>query len=167
MKDTYSYLKDPRALAEIRKHKWLRSQEESREIGFASAAVDWIKKYGEEWKRVHVKSQEEGEYLVERRKYRRFQLKCMVELLKNNALQIAEAVDISFQGLLCRTTQNVRVGTQMCARLVCGQGAPSAVYQGSVERFSLINAGKYEFFIRFNDASQNELQHWDFFKRAR
>lgn len=167
MKDTYSYLKDPRALEEIRKHKWLQSQREGREIGFATAAVDWIKKYGEEWKRLHVKSDEGGEHLVERRKYRRFQLQCMVELFKNNVLQVAEAVDISFQGLLCRTSQQVRVGSQMCAKLVCGQGAPTAVYQGSVERFSLINAGKYEFFIRFNEDSKNELQRWDFFKRAR
>ncbi len=45
----YSYLKDEFALDEIRKHKWIESEKAGCEIGFATAAVDWIKKHGEQW----------------------------------------------------------------------------------------------------------------------
>lgn len=47
----YSFLNDTLALEEIRKHKWIESEKAGREIGFATAAVDWIKKYGEQWLR--------------------------------------------------------------------------------------------------------------------
>ncbi|MCK5013580.1 MAG: hypothetical protein KAS66_07155 [Candidatus Omnitrophica bacterium] len=46
----YSFLKDELALEEIRKHKWIESEKQKKEIGFATAAVDWIKKYGQSWK---------------------------------------------------------------------------------------------------------------------
>ncbi len=46
----YSFLTDDAALFEIRKHKWLISEQAGREIGFASAAVDWINNYGDTWK---------------------------------------------------------------------------------------------------------------------
>ena len=42
----YSFLKDELALNEIRKHKWIESEKCGCEIGFATAAFDWIKRYG-------------------------------------------------------------------------------------------------------------------------
>ncbi len=45
----YPFLKDELAIHEIRKHKWIESEKAGREIGFASAAFDWITKYGESW----------------------------------------------------------------------------------------------------------------------
>ena len=50
-KNDYSLLRDELALTEIRKHKWIESEKLGREIGFATAAVDWIEKYGEAFKR--------------------------------------------------------------------------------------------------------------------
>ncbi len=52
MKSTtqYSFLNDSYAYFEIRKHKWLLSENAHREIGFATAAVDWITHYGDTWK---------------------------------------------------------------------------------------------------------------------
>ncbi len=47
----YSFLNDTLALEEIRKHKWIESEKAGCEIGFATAAVDWVKKYGEGWLR--------------------------------------------------------------------------------------------------------------------
>ncbi len=47
----YSFLKNELALEEIRKHKWIESEKAGCEIGFATAAVDWIKNYGEGWLR--------------------------------------------------------------------------------------------------------------------
>ena len=75
MQSKYSFLKDPRALAEIRKHKWLESQKANREIGFATASVDWIKNYGQAWKRIHVREEKDHSVFIERRKYRRFKMK--------------------------------------------------------------------------------------------
>lgn len=46
----YSFLKDEFALFEIRKHKWLISERAGREIGFATAALDWVKNYGDAWR---------------------------------------------------------------------------------------------------------------------
>lgn len=43
----YSFLNDPCAYYEIRKHKWFLSEKTNREIGFATAAADWIKNYGD------------------------------------------------------------------------------------------------------------------------
>lgn len=56
MTDTYSYLNDELALNEIRKHKWIESEKLGREIGFASAAIDWIQKYGAEFRRYRMSS---------------------------------------------------------------------------------------------------------------
>ena len=49
MKNDYPFLKDQLALQEIYKHKWIESEKAGREIGFASAAVDWITRYGADW----------------------------------------------------------------------------------------------------------------------
>ena len=45
----YPFLKDELAVNEIRKHKWIESEKAGREIGFATAAFDWITQYGEAW----------------------------------------------------------------------------------------------------------------------
>jgi len=45
----YSFLKDELAVNEIRKHKWIESEKAGQEIGFATAAFDWISRYGEAW----------------------------------------------------------------------------------------------------------------------
>lgn len=150
-KETYSFLKDPRALAEIRKHKWLESQKAGEEIGFATAAVDWIQKYGRDWMKVHVAdAKQDGSFLIERRKYRRFPLRGIVELIKNNAHHIAEAVDISLQGVLCRTTEQVHLGSQMCIRLFCGTEIPAEICPANIERVSVSSSGKYEYFLKFD-----------------
>ncbi len=47
----YPFLRDERALEEIRKHKWIESEKRGQEIGFATAAVEWVGKYGEQWLR--------------------------------------------------------------------------------------------------------------------
>ena len=49
MKNKYPFLSDQIARQEIYKHKWIESEKAGREIGFASAALDWITRYGETW----------------------------------------------------------------------------------------------------------------------
>ena len=58
MKTDYAYLKDELALLEIRKHKWIESEKLGREIGFATAARDWISKYGTAWKDFRLETAE-------------------------------------------------------------------------------------------------------------
>ena len=43
----YPFLQDELAVTEIKKHKWLESEKLGQEIGFATAAADWINKHGE------------------------------------------------------------------------------------------------------------------------
>jgi hypothetical protein len=52
----YSFLRDDLARTEIYKHKWIESEKAGREIGFATAAFDWITKYGDLWLDHHKKS---------------------------------------------------------------------------------------------------------------
>jgi hypothetical protein len=49
MRIQHPFLKDELALHEIRKHKWIESEKAGHEIGFATAAHDWITKYGQAW----------------------------------------------------------------------------------------------------------------------
>lgn len=63
----YSFLKDELALLEIRKHKWIESEKLGREIGFATAACDWINKYGEGWKQFRLETEDAKNVLTERR----------------------------------------------------------------------------------------------------
>ena len=54
MKTNYSFLKDEVALSEIRKHKWIESEKLGCEMGFATAAFDWINKYGSGWRQFRL-----------------------------------------------------------------------------------------------------------------
>ncbi|MBP9855194.1 MAG: hypothetical protein KBD53_10055 [Candidatus Omnitrophica bacterium] len=51
MEKRFNYLSNTKAIEEIRKHKWIESEKKGEEVGFATAAVDWIKKYGQSWKK--------------------------------------------------------------------------------------------------------------------
>ncbi len=43
----YDFLKDPKAVEEINKFKWVESEKAGYDIGFEKAAKDWIEKHGE------------------------------------------------------------------------------------------------------------------------
>ena len=51
MEKEFLYLKNPLALEEINKHRWIESEKIGKDIGFLIAAADWIDKYGELWSR--------------------------------------------------------------------------------------------------------------------
>ena len=69
MKTSYSFLKDELALIEIRKHKWIESEKLGQEIGFATAAYDWINKYGYTWKQFRLDMEDNKNVFTERRQY--------------------------------------------------------------------------------------------------
>ena len=79
MEKEYSFLSDERAIAEIRKHKLAESQKANREIGFATAALDWIKRFGEDWKRNHLKENKNCTASFERKEFRHHKVNLEIE----------------------------------------------------------------------------------------
>lgn len=53
MFETFHFLSNEKVREEIRKHKWIESEKKGRDIGFITAAIDWIKNHGEEWRKYH------------------------------------------------------------------------------------------------------------------
>ena len=100
MKGNYSFLKDEVALLEIRKHKWIESQKQGQEIGFASAAIDWIKRYGENFRKYRL-ADESQDPLTEKRHFRRFQKKLPLSLATDNRVFQCYTNDINLIGLSC------------------------------------------------------------------
>ena len=50
----FSFLKSKHAREEIRKHQWIESEKQGKEIGFPTAALDWINKHGQSWKDFYI-----------------------------------------------------------------------------------------------------------------
>ncbi|MDP2939443.1 MAG: hypothetical protein Q8O13_05150 [Candidatus Omnitrophota bacterium] len=111
MKKRFSFLKDSRALAEIRKHKWIESEKRGQEIGFATAAVDWIKKYGEAWKKVYLKEDKEHDLFIEKRRYRRFPLNLGLVIKKDQICLTAVPNDINLEAISCKIVENLPTDT--------------------------------------------------------
>ena len=160
MPQKYSFFKDPRALAEIRKHKWIESQKAGTEIGFASAAVDWVQKYGKQWKEIHIKEGKDTSAFIERRRFRRFKINGCVELIKADMLCLAEFVDMSLFGLLCRTNDFLRKGSEIQVKLLLASGkSKTLVCSGMIERVVQAPAQKYELYIEFDENSRRQIEN--------
>jgi len=54
MPPSFSFLRSKHVREEIRKHKWIESEKLGREIGFPTAALDWICKHGKAWKQYYL-----------------------------------------------------------------------------------------------------------------
>lgn len=100
MKKRYNYLQDGKAVEEILKHKWIESQKHGRDIGFATAALDWISKYGEAWRLHHEQEYRQHvqhlDNLIERRKYRRFKNKLPAKIIHSNKEHSIIIKDINY-----------------------------------------------------------------------
>ena len=42
-------------LEEVRRHKWIESEKQNRDIGFEEALVDWMKNHREDWRNKWMK----------------------------------------------------------------------------------------------------------------
>ncbi len=107
MKEKFSFLKDPRALSEIRKHKWIESQKLGQEMGFASAAVDWVKKYGEAWKKAFLTDYDRLDFFVEKRRYRRFSFEFKAVIKREKACLPVALKDINLEAISCRVKESL------------------------------------------------------------
>ncbi len=100
MRSQYPFLQDELALMEIRKHKWIESEKQGREIGFATAAVDWVKRYGAAWVR-HRENISSRHSLREKRQYRRFSHKFRILITVADKPIRCETEDINVIGVAC------------------------------------------------------------------
>lgn len=167
MRDTYPYFRDPRALEEIRKHKWIESQKLGEEVGFATAALDWIGKYGEEWKKIHAAEYKDNSVFIEQRRYRRFKLDQLVKLVKDNMTILAEGINISFFGLMCRAKEFLPAGTRIEAYIPIEQtSGEKIICRGIVERTVLAKPQNYELFLRFDADCQKQIEDCQSFRKG-
>ncbi len=160
-KKKFSFLSDARALAEIRKHKWIESQKAGREIGFSSAAVDWIKRFGESWKAVHLKKESNYDSIFERRKFRRYRLYSDIILNKNDSSFMARAKELSLVGLLCDSKEYIPVSYEVTIDFKFQLGGKSATHikcKGAVNRVASVKSGEYEIFLRFDETYQQYIE---------
>lgn len=165
MKKGYPYLSDPRALAEIRKHKWLESQKQGIEVGFATAALDWIKKYGPEWLKVHNIDNVSAEAFIEKRKYRRYDLDRMVDLFRDNAVILANSINVSFFGLLCRTREYIAPGSPVTVHIPFERyERKNLLCNAIIDRVMLTAGQNHELFLRFDESSQEVVADWEYFR---
>ncbi|MDD5431709.1 MAG: PilZ domain-containing protein [Candidatus Omnitrophica bacterium] len=162
--EKYSFLKDPRALAEIRKHKWIESQKAGREIGFATAACDWVDKYGQPWKENHVKEGKNYSAFIEKRRFRRFRLDCDIELKNDAASLMAHRVDISYFGVSCITSNYLNAGSRLNIHLRLNSDSSNELNCGAiVERVAFVDHDNYELFLKFDETSQQQIENSKFF----
>lgn len=165
--DAYPYLKDPKALAEIRKHKWLESQRRGEEVGFATAAVDWIKNHGQDWKKIHAQEYKDRGVFIERRKYRRFQLEALIKLMKENKDFAADPVDISFFGLSSRMREYVDIGSEVEIKVILKKDRKKEIKcKGTIERVVSVGRKSYEVFLKFDEQGQEQLEKLDYISRG-
>ncbi len=53
--DPKKLLRDKKVIAEINRHKWLESEIAGYDIGFETAAEDWLKNHASAWVTYHSK----------------------------------------------------------------------------------------------------------------
>jgi hypothetical protein len=55
--DRKELLNLPEVVEEIKRHLWIESEKAGYDIGFDSAADDWLKKYSQDWMQYHLPGQ--------------------------------------------------------------------------------------------------------------
>ena len=158
-RNIYPFLKDPRAVSEIRRHKWLESEKAGAEVGFATAALDWITRYGEAWKAIHVKDATDYTVFLERRKFRRFKPATIIDLVKNGIAHTAQVIDVSVLGILCKTQKMFTPGERFDLKLsIIKPELCRIVCSGRIARSFPLNAVEYQIFLRFDEFGQRQIE---------
>ncbi|MFH1458059.1 MAG: PilZ domain-containing protein [Candidatus Omnitrophota bacterium] len=165
MKKEYPYLRDPRVISEIRKHQWIESEKAGREIGFGTAALDWITKYGQAWRKVHAVDIKGQKVLLEQRKYRRFPLRSTAALTYGNAVFPVKTVDVSGLGILCKTKEPLLRGSPVVIQWPYKLSPKSALsFDATVERICehKDTEGEYTLLLKFNDFTRMKIENFEF-----
>ena len=115
--NNFSFLKDERALYEIRKHKWIESKKKGAEIGFATAALDWINRYGKAWKNENIDKVRREDVFIEKRRFRRFKFNRPVFIKKDNEWVQTYPKDISIISLSCSSDTHLPKQSKLYIRI--------------------------------------------------
>ncbi|MCX5712774.1 MAG: hypothetical protein NTY47_06935 [Candidatus Omnitrophica bacterium] len=168
MKQLYLDFDDPRILEEIDKHKWIESQKAGRDIGFETAAEDWMIKHGAEWSKRNSKFEANEDISLERRKLRRVELDSCVTLLKDGSLFPVEAVNVSLNGLLCRSKGYIYPYGEVVIRLPFKDDhAFGLTFKAFIERvFLKPDLKEFEVFLKFDDFSRKKLECFEGIKKS-
>ncbi len=168
MKNTYPFLRDEVALTEIRKHKWIESEKIGQEIGFATAAMDWIHKYGKGWLAFHGKKETINTVFAERRRHRRFQVNLPIEIKNDQDCITSYTQDVNLMGISCLIP--VYISPQMKMEIVIhpptGEASvvrPTFQFPSQVTRISLVEKDHwpqgYQVFFPFSEQARDYLEH--------
>ncbi len=157
MSGDYSFFKDALALVEIRKHQWIESQKIKKEVSFASAALDWITKYGPDWKKYRLDNTTADNPFTEKRGYRRFEYSAPVVLKLNNKIFHTETNSVSLIGFSCLIPEFIEKGTTIEVTI---QLSPDEVthfnFNCQVTRVSPTQNGQqFNIFIPFKEKIRN------------
>ena len=113
MSTQYPFLHDELALQEIRKHKWIESQKKGQEIGFATAALDWIKRHGENFRNFRADQSNAQNKFQEKRTYRRFEVSLPLIIKCNNHFFTSTTKDINIIGFSCITKEDLPINSDV------------------------------------------------------
>ena len=167
MDKSYSFLRDELALAEIRKHKWIESEKVGCEIGFATAALDWINKHGKKWRNYRLSLESKENIFSEKRQYRRFSHPLPLILKSGHYTIHAKTNNFNLVGLSCTVPHYIPESASAEVLLSFPKSAESpetehVQFTSQVQRISStrrINANLcYEIFLPFNEATRNRLR---------
>jgi len=167
MKRDYSVLKDELALTEIRKHKWIESEKKGQEIGFATAAYEWIKKYSLQWQRFRSGLAETEDLFFEKRRHRRFYRQLPIQLKIDDKNLDGHTYDISLMGISCTIPEPLAINSVTKVKIhlpVRDQSFPKFIlrFQSYVLRILENKKEKftsyYKVFLPFNEETRNYLR---------
>lgn len=161
MRQKYSFLQDELALIEIRKHKWLESEKQKREIGFATAAMEWIQKYGEGWLQARLKNSAAQNLFVEKRSHRRFKRALAVTIKSPHQQFAGYTHDISLVGLSCTMPASVAEGlpTEIALAFPGKNGASSSLqFKSRIRKVLPSQKNEYRVFVPFTDSVRDYLR---------
>ena len=169
MEKEFLYLKNPLALTEINKHRWIESEKIGKDIGFLIAAGDWINKYGESWRKAQDIECRDSNFLVERRQLRRFNKDIRVLIIDKGGLSITKAINLSLFGLLCKAPSGFTLGSKARLQLsFISEGGDSFTCICTTYRITRdFESGKYEVFFKFDDNEMSKILRTGFFKAGR
>jgi len=160
MKQNYSFLKDELALAEIRKHKWLESEKLGTEVGFATAALDWIKKYGEAWLQYRLQNTADDNPFVEKRRQQRFVYAAPITVKSSRNQFSVQTNDISLAGVSCTIPDSLpeNLTTEVALALPKKNGKSSHLqFKTRIRRVIHTPEKGYRVFLPFTDAVRDYL----------
>ena len=113
----------------------------------------------------HVKDDKEGAVFIERRRYRRFKMETLVELVKESRSFWARVVNANIFGLLCKSPEFILPNKKMQLNLRLASHPKETISCGAViQRAIAVKPNEYEIFLELDGHGQRQFalskEHW-------